>query len=72
MLTATMPNLHVRFAGRSEDLELATLELRPSCGDTELRAALARRYQVAPEAFDEYVVVREQGVIIVRPVAYYG
>jgi hypothetical protein len=72
MLTLETTRLHVRFAGRSEELDLAALELRHDATDAELRAALARRYDCASADFDEYVVVREPQAIIVRPIAIYG
>jgi hypothetical protein len=72
MLTLETTRLHVRFAGRSEELELAALELNGDATDAELRAALARRYDCAIVDFDEYVVVREPQAIIVRPIAIYG
>jgi len=64
--------LHVRFNGRSEDLELATLALGHDASDTELRAALARRYNCAVGAMASYVIAREPQAIIVRPIAFYG
>lgn len=72
MLTTETLTLHVRFDGRSEELDFATLDLRPDAGDAELRAALARRYGCEIRALDEYVVVREKYAVIVRPIAFYG
>ncbi len=65
-------HLHIRFAGRSEDLELAALGLRPEATDAELRAALAQRYDCAVADLQDYIVVREPQAIIVRPLAFYG
>jgi hypothetical protein len=70
--TTALVRLHVRFDGRSEDMDLADLGLPANAGDAELRAALARRYERAPADLDEYVVTREPQAIIVRPIAYYG
>ena len=64
--------LHVRFDGRSEDLDLEALGLCHDASDAELRAALARRYDRPAGALDEYVIVREPRGIVVRPVAVYG
>lgn len=64
--------LHVRFNGRSEELDFTMLDLRPDAGDAELRAALARRYGCDIRALDEYIVVREKHAVIVRPIAFYG
>jgi hypothetical protein len=72
MLMFETTRLHVRFAGRSEELDLAVLDLRPDASDAELRTALAQRYGCAAADLDEYVVVREPQAIIVRPVAIYG
>lgn len=74
MLTLTPPpaRLHVRFAGRSEDLTLDQLGLPPDAGDDALREALARRYERPPDELRAYVVVREPQAIIVRPLAFYG
>jgi hypothetical protein len=72
MLTAQVERLHVRFNGRSEDLRLGELGLQPDASDTQLIAALARRYECAESALEEYVIVREPQAIIVRPIAFYG
>jgi len=72
MLTTDTLRLHVRFNGRSEDLDLTMLDLRPEASDAELREALARRYDCAVADLSEYVVVRESKAIIVRPIAFYG
>ena len=72
MLLAETIRLHVRFNGRSEDLDLDTLGLGHNASDAELRAALARRYDCPADALDEYVIVREPQAIVVRPVAVYG
>jgi hypothetical protein len=72
MLATETTLLHVRFAGRSEDLDLAVLGLRPDADDGALRAALARRYDCAAADLKDYVIVREPQAIIVRPLAFYG
>ncbi len=72
MFTTDSTLLHVRFDGRSDDLELADLNLAPNVTDGDLRAALAARYDCAPGELDDYVIVREPRAIIVRPVAIYG
>jgi hypothetical protein len=70
MLNTTM--LHVRFNGRSEDLDLRSLDLRANASDTELRTALARRYECSLDDLQQYVIVREPQAIIIRPIAFYG
>ena len=72
MLATDTTLLHVRFAGRSEELDLAAVGLSPEATDGELRAALARRYDCAVADLADYVIVREPQAIIVRPVAIYG
>ena len=72
MFTTDSTLLHVRFAGRSEDLDLADLELAPEATDRDLLAALAARYDCSVAELDDYVIVREPQAIIVRPVAIYG
>ena len=72
MLATETTLLHVRFAGRSEDLDLVALGLRPGVEDGALRAALARHYDCAPAELEDYVIVREPQAIIVRPLAFYG
>ena len=72
LLTIDTMQLHVRFNGRSEDLDLDALGLLRDADDTALRAALARRYDCAADDLADYVIVREAQAIIVRPVAYYG
>lgn len=64
--------LHVRFNGRSEELDLHTLGLGTTPSDSDLRMALAHRYDCALADLEDYVIVREPKAIIVRPVAYYG
>jgi hypothetical protein len=72
MLVNDTLTLHVRFDGRSEDLDFEALDLRPDAGDAELRAALARRYDRDVHELDDYLIVREAKAVIVRPVAFYG
>lgn len=72
MATAATSLLHVRFAGRSEEFDLAELDLGPEASDAGLWAALAKRYDCKIEDFDGYVIVRDMPAIIVRPVAIYG
>jgi hypothetical protein len=71
ILQETLP-LHVRFNGRSEDLDLAALDLGRNASDNELYAALARHYDCAIDDFANYVIAREPQAIIVRPIAFYG
>jgi hypothetical protein len=72
MRTLDTNRLHVRFAGRSVDLELTTLNLRPDASDHDIRLALARHFDCSPAVLDDYVIQRDPQAIIVRPVAIYG
>lgn len=72
MLATETTRLHVRFDGRSEELDLTALNLDQSVSDSELRSSLARRYDRNVADLDEYVIVREPHAIIVRPIAVYG
>jgi hypothetical protein len=72
MTTLDTTRLHVRFEGRSDELDLQALQLTSEISDAELRAALARHYDRTPDVLDGYLVVREPQAIIVRPVAFYG
>jgi hypothetical protein len=71
-IAAETARLHVRFEGRSEDLDLAELGLAPGAADGELRAALARRYDRSLADLAGYVIVREKTAIVLRPEAFYG
>ena len=72
MATAATSLLHVRFAGRSEEFDIAELDLSPEASDIDLRAALAKRYDCGIWDFDGYVIVRDVQAIIVRPIAIHG
>jgi len=72
MQVSETTRIHVRFAGHSEDFNLAALDLRPNWQDAELRSALARRLDCSPSALTDYVIKREEQAIIVRPMAIYG
>lgn len=72
MLTTETIRLHVRFNGRSEELDLMALDLDSSVSDDELKGVLARRYDLNVADLDEYLIVREPQAIIVRPIAIYG
>lgn len=63
--------IHVRFEGRSFDIDTARLAAPEA--DTELLNRLARYLDVSPDRFNGYVVDRQTGgTIIVRPEAVYG
>lgn len=72
MLITNATTMHVRFNGRSEELDVQTLGLRHNASDAEVRTALARHYDCNIKDLDDYVIVREPQAIIVRPIAIYG
>ena len=65
--------VHVRFEGRSYDYADGDLEVTTGMSDSEVKAQLARHFEVASERFAGYVVDRSPtGDLIVRPEAVYG
>ncbi|HEX7736439.1 MAG TPA: hypothetical protein VF458_16420 [Ktedonobacteraceae bacterium] len=64
--------VHVRVAGRSEELTLATLSLQADATDAQLKAALARHLDLPATQLASHVIVRTSQAIIVRPEAIYG
>ena len=66
------PILHVRFEGRSEELNLAALNLSRDSSDEQIKQAVAIHFDRPARSFENYVVVRNSEAIIVRPEAIYG
>jgi hypothetical protein len=67
--------IHVRFEGRSLDLDEQSLHLTTSVSlsDRELKQRLAGYLDVAISRFDYYVVDRRpNGDLVIRPEAVYG
>jgi hypothetical protein len=66
--------VHVRFEGRSYDLdERNLLNGSDTMSDTTIKAGLAQHFDVALSRLDGYVVDRlPGGDLIVRPEAVYG
>lgn len=63
--------LHVRFEGKSFDVELTALTHQAT--DVEIKQTLARYLDVAAGRFRDYVVDRRpSGAVILRPEAVYG
>ena len=64
---------HVRFDGRSFDVPLADLGITDPANDLDVRRALARHLEIAPEQLRGYVVDRhETGNLTLRPEAVFG
>ena len=65
--------LHVRYEGRSFDVDFRQLGLAGSPGDTEVRQALARHLDVKSTALNGHVIDRApNGNLVLRPEAVYG
>ena len=64
---------HVRFAGRSFDIPLTTLDLGALSADGRIKRSIARYLEVPEFKFDAYVVDRHSnGNLTVRPEAVFG
>lgn len=65
--------VHVRFEGRSYDLDEAKIGVRAGMDDEQVKAQLARHFEVGLQRFGGYVLDRSpNGNLIVRPEAVYG
>ncbi|MBI3924688.1 MAG: hypothetical protein HY319_04035 [Armatimonadetes bacterium] len=66
--------VHVRFEGRSYDLDERALKLNArNSDDRRILEALAQHFDVGLGRLDHYVVDRRpSGTVIVRPEAVYG
>ena len=65
--------VHIRFEGRSYDLSEAQLGLVFGMTDGDVKAKIARHFDVAEDKLHTHVIDRPQtGDLIVRPEAVYG
>lgn len=65
--------VHIRFEGRSLDVEEQTLGLTSASNDHQVLRSLARFLEVDSNKLRDYVVDRRpSGAVIVRPEAVYG
>ncbi|MBV6623961.1 MAG: hypothetical protein KI793_13665 [Rivularia sp. (in: Bacteria)] len=65
--------IHIRFEGRSYDVEQSQLGLQQSMSDTVIKQQLAQHFDVAINSFQYYVIDRRpNGDLIIRPEAVYG
>lgn len=65
--------IHLRFEGRSYDVQETDLRLGKTANDREVLETLARFLEVDSSKFRHYVVDRRpSGNLIVRPEAVYG
>jgi len=65
--------IHVRFEGRSFDLQEQELSVCQGMTDAEIKQRMAEHFDVDVARFGSYVVDRiANGNVIVRPEAVYG
>ena len=65
--------LHVRFAGQSFDIPLATMDIGVASDDAQIKRAIATRLLVAEERLNDYVIDRHaNGNLTIRPAAVFG
>jgi hypothetical protein len=65
--------VHIRFEGRSYDLQEVKIGVAASMNDAQIFDQLARHFDVNRARFNAYVVDRSpSGDLIVRPEAVYG
>jgi hypothetical protein len=73
MTDTTQNVIHVRYAGRSFDVPLETLDVSANSGVRQIKRALATHLDVAEGKFDDYVVdVHANGNLTLRPEAVFG
>ncbi len=66
------PSLHLRVDGRSEELELAALDLSLQSPDDQLKRAAERWCNLPQGYLDSFQVARHSTTIVIRPEAIYG
>ncbi len=65
--------VHIRFEGRSYDVEENQLEINASMSDRTLKDRIARHLEISTNRLNSYVIDRRpSGDIILRPEAVYG
>ncbi|MDX1931550.1 MAG: hypothetical protein SFU56_02980 [Capsulimonadales bacterium] len=65
--------VHVRFNGRSTEMDERQLKLTVGMNDADIKARIARHLEIDVRRLDGYVVDRTPtGNIVLRPEAVYG
>jgi len=65
--------LHLRFEGRSYDLNESQLNISTDTNDAQIKQRLAHYLDLRADRLDNYVIDRPKtGNIIIRPEAVYG
>jgi hypothetical protein len=68
-----MTMIHVRFEGRSYDIDVRALGMRADMRDAEIKVLVARHLDIAVDRLNGSVIDRgPDGAVIVRPEAVYG
>ena len=73
-MVQTNPQIHVRFDGRSIDIDLDELDVGILSSDNQVRLAVATHLGVPPQKLLAFVVDRnrETGHLTLRPEAVFG
>jgi hypothetical protein len=67
------PQLHIRYAGRSNDVPLSVLDLADQSTDTAVLNAVSMYFQIPIAKLTTYVIERHKnGNITIRPEAVFG
>lgn len=65
--------VHLRYDGRSHDISERHLGLRRGMSDGDIKAAVARHFDIGVQRLKHHVIDRApSGDLIVRPEAVYG
>lgn len=65
--------VHIRFEGRSYDLNEGQIGLTANMNDNAIKQRLAQHFEVQLNRFESYIIDRRpSGDFIVRPEAVYG
>ncbi|GAB4535166.1 MAG: hypothetical protein Tsb0014_21920 [Pleurocapsa sp.] len=65
--------VHIRFEGRSYDIEEDRLQIASAMNDNQIKEKVAQHFDVRIASLSNYVVDRpSSGDLIIRPEAVYG
>jgi hypothetical protein len=65
--------VHIRFEGRSYDIQEVQINLNVNMNDSAIKQRLAQHFDVNLNRFETYVIDRRpSGDLIIRPEAVYG
>lgn len=68
------PQIHIRYEGRSLDIDLNDLDVGALSSDTQIRQAVATRLEVSVTKLNNFAIDRneENGSLTLRPQAVFG